>query len=195
MFSFILQSCSHQNASRNDKESVNTDMEGTDTGVLLGESKETSSLKQAKEEKVLCECFLLDSGLVAIYDTINGSIIDSIQNDYQMESFYTVKVFSQKNDWLKIRAEAIETESEGWIKNKSYLGTYSRNYTDTLIVYSKPDLTSTTECFFASYFTTAMKVLKCKNEWVKVEVENQGNKCTGWVLQSATCPSPYTTCN
>src|SRR5690554_2199475 len=193
--SFFLQSCDSHYASSNDKENVDADMTDTNAVSLLEDGEETESLKSIKKEKVLCECFLFDSGRVAIYDTVNGSIIDSIQNDYEMESFYTMEVFFQKNDWFRVRAEAIETESEGWILNNSYLGTYSRNYTDTLFVYSNPDTTSNIECIFADYFTVAMKVQRCENEWLKVEIKKQGKKCTGWVLQSMTCPSPYTTCN
>jgi hypothetical protein len=191
----LFQSCNFQNTSSNDK-NANTCF--SDTNVIsLFEYEEAENIEspEKNEEQVICECFLLDSGRVAVYDTICGEVIDSIQNDYQMESFYTVKVFSQKNDWFRVRAEAIEKGSKGWILNKSLLATYSRNYTDTLFVYSKPDTTSNTECIFPNYFTTAMKVQKCENAWIKVEVENNGKKCTGWVLKSMTCPSPYTTCN
>lgn len=192
---FFLQSCMNQDTSSND-ENINTNLSDSNVISLL-EHKEVEGLESPKKdhEQVLCECFLLDSGRVAVYASTSGEVVDSIQNDYQMESFYSVKVFSQKNDWFRILAEAIETESKGWILNKSTLGTYSRNYTDTLFVYSKPDTTSNTECFFPEFFTTAMKVQKCENEWMKVEVENNGKKCTGWVLESMTCPSPYTTCN
>lgn len=150
---------------------------------------------KVQKMKVLCECFLLDSARIEIYDAFQGNVIDTIQNDYKREIIYSIFVYKQVSDWFYVDAKAIMGEEvSGWIKNKSYFGTYSRNYIDTLKIYAKPDTSSNIECVFPEYFSFPMKVIECKDNWTKLEIIEDNKTCIGWVLQYHTCPNPYSTC-
>lgn len=183
VFSLLLLSC-------NNRKTKGSELNKDTASVAVA----MKDIETGEKEEVLCECFLLDSGKVQLYDNVQGNVIDTIQNDYEMESFFSIEIYSQHNDWFNIRAKAIKNEASGWVLNKSYFATYSRNYTDTLFVYRKPDITSGTVCTFPEYFTTPMKVIECKEKWIKVAINHNNQTCLGWVLQKMTCPNPYTTC-
>lgn len=151
--------------------------------------------KGQKERRVLCEAFLLGSEKVKLFDDINGKEVGDIQNDYKEENFYSVKIYEQKKQWFRIRAESIKDTLSGWLHNKSYLATYSRNYTDTLFVYREANKKNLI-CSIPEYFTSPMEITEFDKDWVKVKINQEGLTCDGgWILQSMTCSSPYTTCN
>jgi len=150
--------------------------------------------EDVRKDELICEAFLLGSNQVKLFNEPNGKELGTIQNNEIEENFYSIKIYAQKEKWFKVKAESIKDTLSGWIMNKSYLATYSRNYTSTLLLYEQPN-NNKVICSFAEYFTTPMIILECKKDWVKVQVETENLSCTGWVIQEMTCPSPYTTCN
>ena len=157
------------------------------------QTEENAIIVESSKLNVLCEAFLFGSDVMKLYDEINGKVISTIRNNYEEEKFYSIKIYEQNGHWFNIRAEAMGDFFSGWIKNKSYLATYPRNYTDTLFVYrdaNKKDIV----CSIPDYFTSPMMIVECKKDWVKVEIKENGLFCNGWVPQSMTCASPYTTC-
>lgn len=157
------------------------------------QKEENAVILERSKSDVLCEAFLFGSDEVKLYDEINGKIINTIRNNYEEEIFYSIEIYEQNGHWFNIRAEAMGESFSGWIKNKSYLATYSRNYTDTLFVYLDANKKDTV-CSISDYFTSPMMIMECKKDWVKVEIKDNDLSCKGWVLQSMTCASPYTTC-
>ena len=150
--------------------------------------------ENVQKDELLCEAFLLGSEQVKLFNEPNGKEVGIIQNNDLEEDFYNINIYAQKEKWFKVQAKSIKSTLSGWLLSKSYLGTYSRNYTDTLFVYEQPN-DNKLICSFTEYFISPMKVLECKKDWVKVEIETKNLSCTGWVSKNMTCPSPYTTCN
>lgn len=147
------------------------------------------------QDKKIGEAFLLGFDKVKLYDRIDGKEIGEIQNVEVEEIYYSLEIYDQKNDWFKVRVVAMEDTMRGWILNKSYLATYSRNYTDTLFVY-EANSDRKVICSIADYFTSPMQIIKFKGDWVKVKIEESELSCKGgWIKQKMTCSSPYTTCN
>ena len=147
------------------------------------------------QEKKIGEAFLLGFDKVKVYDKIDGKEIGEIQNKEIEEIYYSLEIHEQKNDWFKVRAVAIEDTITGWVLNKSYLATYSRNYSDTLFVY-EPNNKKKIICSIADYFTSPMQIIEFKGDWVKVKIVEFDLSCKGgWIKQNMTCSSPYTTCN
>jgi hypothetical protein len=141
------------------------------------------------------EAFILGFDKIKLYDRVDGSEIGEIRNNELEEIYYSLEVYDQKKDWFKVQAVAMQDTITGWILNKSYLATYSRNYSDTLHVYAEPDKKEPI-CSIPHYFTSPMLILEFKNNWVKVKINDSGLSCSGgWVVQDMICSSPYTTCN
>ncbi|WP_441847794.1 hypothetical protein [Mesonia hippocampi] len=159
------------------------------------QKEENAVILERSKLDILCEAFLFGSDEVKLYDKIDGKAINTIRNNYEEEIFYSIEIYGQNGLWFNIRAEAMGESFSGWIKNKSYLATYSRNYTDTLFVYLDANKKDTV-CSIPDYFTSPMMIMECKKDWVKVEIKDKDNdlSCKGWVLQNMTCSSPYTTC-
>lgn len=107
------------------------------------------------KDKLICEAFLLGSEQVQLFNKPNGKKIGIIQNNEVEEDFYSIKIYAQKKRWFKVQAESIKDTLSGWLLNKSYLGTYSRNYMDTLFVYKQPNKKKVI-CSFTKYFTSPM---------------------------------------
>jgi hypothetical protein len=140
------------------------------------------------------EAFLLGLDEVQLYDKVNGKVIGQIQNNDNREVYYSFDVFNQKDDWFLVQATAINDTLTGWILNKSLMATYSRNYTDTLFIYSDTN-SKYSFCEIPNYFTSPMKIIEYKGSWVKVEIEDKDLLCKGgWIKRSMTCSNPYTTC-
>ena len=130
-----------------------------------------------------------------VYDRVDGSEIGEIQNMELGEIYYSIEVYDQKNDWFKVHAFSMKDTIKGWILNKSYLATYSRNYSDKLNVYKEPDKRKLI-CSISNYFSSPMLVLEFKKNLVKVKINDSSVSCSGgWVEQNMTCSSPYTACN
>lgn len=156
-------------------------------------SAQNTTISTTDSLSVVCEAFLLGFDEVRLYDKINGDIFKTIQNNEADEVFYSIKVYRQKGDWFLVCAEAMGKTVSGWLQNNSYLATYSRNYSDTLFVHVESN-TGDVVYSIEEYFTSPMKIIACKENWVKVEIKDSSFNYIGWVLQSMTCPSPYTTC-
>jgi len=142
------------------------------------------------------EAFLIGFEKIELYDTINGNKIVEIQNNESEELYYFFDIYEQQGNWFKVQKKSIEGDSVfGWIFNKSYLGTYPRNYNENLSVYFKPNKKSTIVCS-VSYFTFPMEIIEIKNNWIKVRINDKDVSCKGgWVMSDMTCSNPYTTCN
>lgn len=140
------------------------------------------------------EAFLLGFDAVKLYDRIDGKEVGEIQNKEIEEVYYSLEIYDQKNDWFRVQAMSMEDTITGWLLNKSFLATYSRNYSDTLFVYAEADEKEVT-CSIPEYFTSPMRIVEFKSDWVKVEIEDSNLSCKGgWIKQDMTCSSPYTTC-
>jgi hypothetical protein len=147
------------------------------------------------QSKKIGEAFVLGFDKVKLYDKIDGSEIGEIQNKELEEVYYSLEVYEQKKDWFKVQAVAMEDTISGWILNKSYLATYSRNYSDTLFVYAETDKKEPI-CSIPDYFTSPMLIVEFKNNWVRVKIKDSCLSCNGgWIMKNMTCSSPYTTCN
>lgn len=147
------------------------------------------------QDKKIGEAFLLGFSNVKLYDKIDGKEIGEIQNKEIEEIYYSLEIYEQKNDWFRVQAVAMEDTVTGWILNRSYLATYSRNYNDTLFVYAEANEKESI-CSIPDYFTSPMKIIEFKSDLVKVEIEDTNLSCKGgWIKQNMTCSSPYTTCN
>lgn len=156
-------------------------------------SSSMSGQQDPKSDR-LCEAFLIGFEKVKLYDKVNGVKIGEIKNSFEEELYFSIKILEQEDNWFNIRAQSIGDTVSGWMLNKSYLGTYSRNYSDTLFVYLEDNKKRIT-CSIPVYFTSPMEIIECKKDWVKVKLNDSGLSCDGgWILQSMTCSSPYTTC-
>ncbi|GMQ30625.1 hypothetical protein [Algoriphagus confluentis] len=141
------------------------------------------------------DAFILGFDKVKFFDKVDGCEIGQIQNNELEEIYYSLEVYDQKNDWFKVQAIAMKETITVWILNKSYLATYSRNYSDTLSVYKEPNKRELI-CSVTDYFTSPMLVIEFKKDLVKVKINDSIISCSGgWVAQNMTCSSPYTTCN
>ncbi len=141
------------------------------------------------------EAFIWGYDRVSVYDQIQGSKIGIIQNNKKEEIYYSIEVYDQQDDWFKIQATFYRDTVRGWIFNESYLATYSRNYTDTLFIYTELDKKEV-NCFFSYWLMEPMLIEEFKGNWVKIRIEDIDTSCKGgWIMQDMTCSSPYTTCN
>lgn len=187
LFYLIFTSCIESNQKKNiDKQKIDTF------------SIDTEKIIEVKiiSENYLCEGFLLDSNIVLIYDSINGNIIDSVSNNYELEEFNSISIYEQRNNWFKIKIQSIEDETMGWIKQEAdIIGVYAANYTGELNLFSTNSKNSSIIHVFTSYFTEPMIIVGCSPDWVKIKLFKDEKLYEGWVMKSQTCPSPYTTCN
>jgi hypothetical protein len=186
----ILVSCSQEPQGERENEHISISTLPDDS--LIHEKKEVSTVKN-----YLCQCFLLDSGTVSLYDLKTGKVSDSISNDYENEDFYVLEIREKRNHYFRVAANSIENKNIGWVKSDdiSRMGVYPANYTGELIIYENPNQEGDTIHIFEEYFIEPMKVLDCDQKWVKVAVEMEEKTYIGWVLQSKTCSNPYSTCN
>lgn len=183
-----------------------TNLSNTNTGKVSADS--------AKKTPVLCECFLLDSVQVQLYDTIQGEVIGAIKNDSVAEDYYIVQTLQQQGEWVKINAFVLNTDNKeilGWVKlQKNYFGVYWPNDASLPFnIYSKPDEKSNTIFTCPAYSPTyLLKIVDWNKNWLKVQINTiwkkktsthwikiTVNNITGWVKKEGTCPNPYTTCN
>ena len=197
MTSIIFFACNNNTKQSIKKDAVYQTLTVIDTvkNELLSK-QDSTSLQGHPAKYFIGECFLLDSGNVLLYDTVNGSIVDSISNDYQMEEYYEIQIIKQKNNWFKINARAIKNEKSGWVKiEPGYFGVYAANYMDSLTIYQKPTKESNKVYTFSEYFTEPFNVLGFKNGWIHVSLEKNNRIYKGWVTRESTCPNPYSTCS
>lgn len=196
ILSFVCASCNNNPKRSTKEDNVNQSVTVIDTAKNVLLPKKESTSKHESPANYIGECFLLDSGKVMLYDTVKGSVVDSISNDYQMEDYYEIQIIKQQEDWFKINANAIKKEKSGWVKIKpNYFGVYAANYTDSLTMYREPNKESNKVHTFPEYFTEPFNVLGCKQGWVQVSLKKDGRIYKGWVPKESTCPNPYSTCN
>ena len=137
-------------------------------------------------------------GDIVIYETPNGTIIDTIRNDLENENFLFFNISDTREEFLSVSIGlGMDTISiNGWIKSSSNIGTYARNYSGTpLKLYESPDTNSIVRTTIPKYYEEVYKIKECKGEWVEVEVIIEDTVYSGWLEKNMQCPNSYTYCN
>lgn len=124
----------------------------------------------------------------------NGQVkIDSIHivtdSKYRELKNYLPQANDIANTWIKI--ENCETELNEWMihidpsKNQKYF------------IYNQPDSLSQKTNFnpIPSWENNAVKLIKLKEKWAKVELTMGDTKINGWMPKIYLCSHPFTSCN
>ena len=196
---FILIGCGPKNQEQNqtaDRIEVTSESD-RDTQI----QKMTGQKEIELDTKCDCEGFVdwQKDVQVKLFDQPNGLVIDTLTHDYQLEDFLTFTIYDIQDDFFKVRiGRDIEGQNQkGWIKMKPYLGLYARNYSDsdTLYLFSEPDLKSRPNDTINKYYPKFYTVTNCEGKWAKVILKTRNKEFTGWIQPRMQCSSPYTTCN
>jgi hypothetical protein len=137
-------------------------------------------------------------GDIVIYETPNGTIIDTLRNDLVNENFLFFTISNAQEGFLSVNIGlGRDTISiNGWIKPSFMTGTYARNYSGApLKLYESPDNNSNVRSTIPKYYEEVYKIIECNGEWVEVEIIIEGVVYSGWLEKNMQCPNSYTYCN
>lgn len=134
---------------------------------------------------------------IEIFNTPSGQIKNKIRQDFKKEDYLTFIInkdsatFFYLTFYYSISGKAYT----GWVKKANYLGTYSRVYTDTLYLYTNPDLKSRVQSKIPTWTYNLLPIIHCKEKWVFIKYLMGKEIKQGWLQYENQCPNPYTTCN
>ena len=83
---------------------------------------------------------------------------------------------------------------KGWIKKADYIGTFAKDYSGKLKLYSSADSKSKIK-EVVNGMNGLYKVKQCRSKWPYVEVIVDGKTHSGWLNPKDQCNNPYTTCS
>ena len=107
-----------------------------------------------------------------------------------------VNVFKHQDNWLFVapidpELQGVDFKEEGWVY-ASLLGLNTRGYnSDSVPLYAEPNETSDVLGHVES--SSAMTMISCSGEWVKVKQENE--HLEGWLEPEEQCAAPLTSCS
>jgi len=127
---------------------------------------------------------------VMVYDYINRDIVMKIMSNKQENNAgQVVHIIGVENNWFKL--DKCLVDEDLWIKSGD-LGVFARNFHSTLILFEKPELTSTK---IQLYENNEILIVKdFFEDWVSITTNINGVKYEGWLPKDKTCSSPFTTC-
>lgn len=131
---------------------------------------------------------------IPIYNNSFGQIKYNIKQDFKNEDYLTFVIDRDSANFfhLTFTYSMKGTTYSGWVKKANYLGTFSRAYSDTLNLFSKPNLKSKIKSKIKDWTDSLLTITSCKDKWVYVKFKNN---IEGWLQDKDQCANPYTTCN
>ena len=158
--------------------------------------------KGQNSSKCNCEA-LVDfnyKGQIIVYYKPNGHSIKSLQHNFKGEDYLVLTINNDSLNFFYVDISYALTENSntmGWIKKINAIGTYTSNYSpsDTLFLYSKPDLKSKVQSIIPDWTNQLYTISKCFGKWVYVKIKYKGQLKQGWLEPGKQCSNPYTTCS
>jgi len=147
-----------------------------------------------------CNCdFLINQefkNTIAVYESPNGKVVKNVKHDFEHESFLTGIILQDSADHFKvsIKHDMMKVQYTGWLKKADYIGTFTKDYSGKLQLYTNADGKSKIKEVVKG-MNGMYKVKYCKKKWPYVEVTVDGKVRKGWLNPKDQCNNPYTTCN
>ena len=136
-----------------------------------------------------------DQKKVGLLKQPNGMVLNYIVNDTISENYYSLEITEMRGEWSYVHAYSmLDTNKVGWIKTK-YLGIYTRNYSEDLLLYVQPTKNSKVKCVFKEWLSDLWEIKDCSNRWLYIIKKIHGKTIEGWLPPEMQCDNPYTTCN
>lgn len=138
---------------------------------------------------------------VNLYDSPNGSIIDSLESINIDIETCIVDIDSCMNEWVRIKKyyyvpwmkKRKSSDKISWIKINNLESTLQPYFR----LYDKPSFLSDTIFEIKNNFEVYLKVeiMEVKREWIKIQFKINEKILEGWVINTDLCPLKHTTCN
>ena len=158
-----------------------------------------NSLGQTSQK---CSCSaIIDTeykGDVLLFKNPNGENAQKLRHNLKDEDFLVLKIIKDSSDFFFVDISYSikdNTTKRGWIKKFDKIGTYARNYSNTLQLYSNPNSKSKVQTIVSEYIPELYIVKKCSDKWVFVTINYKGQSFSGWLHPDKQCANPYSTCN
>ena len=160
------------------------------------------SLKIIAQTSTKCNCSaLVDpkyTDNIIVFDKPDGKPIKELKNNIKDQNNLTLTIDKDSSIFFHVAIGFALTDNsnlKGWVKKSNVIGIYARNYNDTLLLFSKPDLKSKINSTIPNWTNQLYVIDKCYNDWVFVTIKYKGQIKKGWLQPDKQCSSPYTTCN
>lgn len=139
------------------------------------------------------------SGIVAIYDTVNGKIIDTARNDLATEDFLHMEILDETDTYFRvsISLNSKKENKPGWIKKADYIGAYIRHekFPMHVILYRDKVVTELNKITINDWQPELLTIKKCSGPWTFVSLNKSGEQYEGWIETVNLCANAYTYCN
>ena len=132
-----------------------------------------------------------------LYDEPGGKIVKKLEQDTTNEDYLIFIIDKEEGNYfhLKFTYSISRRSFTGWITKLQYLGTYVRNYKDSVLLYSEPRLKSRVNSIIPEWDNSLYQVIHCSDKWMYVKKMYKGQAKEGWLAPYMQCSNPYTTCN
>ena len=137
---------------------------------------------------------------ILIYDNINGSVVDTLYNISDKNSWYKLTVLSSEYGWFKIKdLSRLPSSSKHynyenyWVRNTDFLVDVD-NYDDRhqVYIYDLPTLDSNKIHRLDNF--QKVNIIEVDGLWAKVKFKVGKKQIQGWLGYKDQCGLPWTTC-
>jgi hypothetical protein len=124
--------------------------------------------------------------------------VTKFRHNFKEEDFLFLTLTRDSADFFRVViSHSIDDKDEkkGWLKKSPEIGTYTRNYSDSLRLFSKPDLKSKIMTTVPTWIPELYRIKKCSGKWAFVELNYKGQTYSGWLPSDKQCANSYSNCN
>lgn len=193
ILSLFISACMNSNNERGDVDSTSL----TNVIVCTTEVDSIQSCLDYEEKtKVFLNIDYFDE--IMIYDHPQGNVIKKVKNDSIREEFVIFGLLDKIDSMFYIVAYSSLTEeiiTKGWIQKKSHLGIFSSVYQGNMVLHKCPDRSSEVLVEVEEYSPDSYEVTDFCDNWLKIQVKENGKSIEGWIPPEEQCCNVYSTCN
>lgn len=191
----LLHSC----ISEQQKNEKSGNTEETDTNNVQPAIKDTFQYRACYR----CELFQETPSEVSVYDTIDGSIIETFVLDttYEYVSYFILLGHYKNNihvkAWLDRMDDSVIDTMTGWITTTENIGVYHQaegELFSDLILYNEASKKSDST-IVENWRHTLIQVNNCSSEFKHVTIYHEGARYEGWMENRLLCNNPLSTCS
>ena len=145
---------------------------------------------------------------LVLFDSINGSSFDTLQDLTEEMCWYKLAVSENYDDWFKIENVSVFPACMDHPVNKridGYQGKWIKTFNLCINIadmdlpvgqgikfYSEPNLNS--KIVFTSGKFQKTRLIEIQKNWAKVKFQSEGKDIIGWLQKGDQCPYPWTSC-
>ena len=133
---------------------------------------------------------------IALYSTTTKKkVIKLLGHNFKKEDYLLFTIYKSNDSMYYVEAShAIGGNNiKGWISKNTELSIFSKSYNKKIFFYKFPNRKTTG--ISIDYTPQELRVLDCKNGWLKVRTIINNKNISGWIPPEEQCSNPYTTCS